>query len=108
MRRGFAARLAQHGSDLWYGHVALGRVFWEYAIVIGTLLNLITTALTLVAFARGWPAAVGMAFHVLPIPYNVLMVVSVWRAAARYAGSAIWATLARALVIVWAIVAILA
>jgi hypothetical protein len=105
MSRGFATRLAQHAVDLWYGHVSLGRVFWEYAIVIGTLLNLITTALTLVAFARGWPAAVGMAFHVLPIPYNLLMVVSVWRAAARYSGRAIWPILARALVIVWALVA---
>jgi hypothetical protein len=35
-------------------------------------------------------------------------VVSVWRAAARYTGWAIWSTLARALVIVWAAIAVVA
>jgi hypothetical protein len=42
------------------------------------------------------------------VPYNFLMVVAVWRSAARYAGNAIWSTLARALILVWAVLATLA
>jgi hypothetical protein len=107
MNQSFAARLMQRVADLLNGRVPMSRVFWEYATLFGSLLNLITTALALAAFSRGWPA-IGLTIHVLPIPYNLLMVVSVWRAAARYAGHAIWSTLTRALIIVWAIVAIVA
>jgi hypothetical protein len=93
--------------DLWYGRVPLARVFWEYTILFGSFANLVTTLTALAAFAQGAPI-LGIVLHFLPVPYNLLMVVAVWRSAAQYAGNAIWSTLARALILVWAAVATLA
>ena len=99
------SRLQQLLSDLWNGRVELGRVFWEYAIVYGTIFNLITTLAALAAFAGDWPDAIALAIFFLPAPYNLLMIISVWRSAGRYAGPTIWAALARALIVAWAAVA---
>lgn len=97
-----ARRIARAVADLWNGHVPLVRVFWEYAVAYGTVLNLLTTLAAFISFARGWPEAVSIGIFFSPAPYNLLMIVAVWRSAARYAGRAVWATLARALILVWA------
>ena len=94
--------LAQFIADLWRGHVPLRRAFWEFAIGYGTVFNLVTTIAAFAAFASDLPDWAGLALFFLPAPYNLLMIVAVWRSAARYPGPAIWATLARALIIVWA------
>ena len=99
--------MKQRILDLWYGRVPLARIFWEYAIVYGSLANLVTTFAALTAFTKGLPVAVGLLIFFLPAPYNLLMVVGVWRSAARFRGTPIWATLARALIIVWAALATL-
>jgi hypothetical protein len=92
-------------ADLWYGRVPLARIFWDYAIIFGSLANLIATLASLAAFAYGLPVVLGLLLHFLPTPYNFLMVVGVWRSSANYRGSQLWATLARALILVWAAVA---
>lgn len=43
---------------------------------------------------------------VLPIPYNVVVLVGVWRSAARWQGEPVWATLARLAIAIWFAVAI--
>ena len=99
--------MKQRILDLWYGRLPLARIFWEYAIVYGSLANLVTTFAALAAFAKGLPVAVGLIIFFLPAPYNLLMVVGVWRSAARFHGAPIWGTLARALIVVWAAIATL-
>jgi hypothetical protein len=96
--------MKNHVLRLWRGEVAMARVFWEYAIAFGTLANLVTTMLALGTLMSGYPV-LAVAVFLLPLPYNVLIVVSVWRSAARYAGPPIWATLARVVAIVWALIA---
>lgn len=71
---------------LWRGEYALGRVFWEFMLAWGTLLNLLTTGASLIAFVNGAPAWAGLALHLSAIPYNLLMLVAVFRAAAREPG----------------------
>jgi hypothetical protein len=99
--------MRQRFSDLWNGRVPLARVFWNYAVLYGSLANLLATGAALTAFLWGWPI-LGLVFHFLLMPYNVLMVVAVWRSAARYEGDAIWAQLARGAILVWAAIATLA
>ncbi len=94
-------------SDLWNGRVPLARVFWDWAVIYGSFANLLATGAALTAFLLGWPI-LGLAVHFLLVPYNVLMVVAVWRSAARYEGDAIWAQLARGAILVWAAIATLA
>lgn len=90
-------------ADLWRGEIPLARVYWDYAIIAGTIANLVTTGASLAAFAIGWPGPLALAIFLLPLPYNILMVVSVWRSAARYAGPPRWAKLARATIVFWAV-----
>ena len=100
--------MKQRIIDVWYGRVPLARIFWEYAIVFGSFANLVSTFAALAAFAKGAPVLLGLLLHFLPVPYNLLMVVGVWRSAANYRGAQILATLARALILVWAALATLA
>jgi hypothetical protein len=92
-------------ADLWHGRIPMSRVFWLYAVCYGTLFNLLTTIASFALVAgnyRGWFA---VAVFFLPAPYNLLMIISVWKSAPRYQGSPYWSTLARAFIIVWAIAA---
>lgn len=100
--------MKQRIADLWYGRVPLARIFWDYAIIFGSFANLVSTLAALTAFANGVPAVLGLLLHFLPVPYNLLMVVGVWRSSANYRGAQIWATLARILILVWAALATLA
>lgn len=93
---------------LWRGEVPLARAFWEYAIVYGLLLNLATTIASFALFAAKAPAAYGVMLFLLPLPYNLLALVAVWRSAGRYRGPRHWADLARIAVTVWVLLASLA
>ena len=95
-------------NDLWNGRVPLSRVFWDWAVIYGSFANLLATGAALTMIVIGWPALLAVVVHFLPVPYNLLMVVAVWRSAARYEGDAIWAQLARGAILVWAAVATLA
>ena len=92
-------------ARLWNGEESLARAFWEYAILYGTLANVIVTIAMFASVAANAPAWVVVVLYVLTIPYNVFIVVAVWRSAQRYQGSAEWALLARIAVVVWAFVA---
>jgi hypothetical protein len=102
------ASMKNHVIRLWRGEVGLARVFWDYAIIYGSLANLITTGGAFAALTADLPAWLAVAIFFLPLPYNVLIVVAVWRSAGRYAGPPMWARLARIAVIVWAAIATLA
>jgi hypothetical protein len=85
---------------LWSGELPLGEAFWTFAIGIGLLVNLSTSALflALISFDRPWAALfVG---YVLSVPYNFVALVGVWRSAGRYQGQALHADLARIVTLV--------
>jgi hypothetical protein len=68
------------------GDYGLSRTFWEFMLAWGTLLNILATGASLIAFVNGAPAWAGLALHLSAIPYNLLVVLGVFRAAAREAG----------------------
>ena len=74
-------------------------------MIYGTLLNMITTFAALAALSLGAPGLVALAIFLLPLPYNIFVVIAVWRSAARYRGPARWAQLARIAVVAWAAIA---
>ena len=80
--------------SLWLGELPLGEAFWIWAISIGLLVNLMTTALflTMITLERPWAAL--LFGYALSVPYNALATVGVWRSAARYQGPAAHADLA--------------
>ena len=87
--------------QLWAGEVPLARAFWEYAILYGLLVNLLATAGSFALFAADASTAVAVAIFCLPIPYNLFVLVAVWRSAGRYRGPQPWADVARVAAVVW-------
>lgn len=81
------------------GDVPLARVFVRDMLIVGTVINMLTGGMALIAYAEGasgW-LAIGMVFA--PLPYNLALCVLVWRSAslssagwrdAARAGSALW------------------
>lgn len=100
--------MSRLAADLWHGRVPLARAFWEYAIAYGTVLNLLATIAAFALIAGGDAGIVTLVVFFLPAPYNLLMIVAVWRSATRYEGPQHWSVLARALILVWAAVVTLA
>lgn len=92
---------------LWAGAVPLASAFWSYAMIGGTALNVATTLLAMALVAMDAPAVVAVIVFALPIPYNLLVLVAVWRSAGAYQGLRIWADLARGAILAWAAAAIL-
>ena len=90
-------------KQLWAGEIPLDQAFWRYAVVYGLLVNLATHALFFALLSRDAsmvPIAIAFA---LPIPYNLLAAVAVWRSADRYQGSKTQAELARYAAVIWMI-----
>ena len=80
---------------LWSGDLPLGEAFWTYAVAIGLAVNLITSLLFLVLISADQALMALIVGYGLSVPYNVVALVGVWRAAARYEGERIHADLAR-------------
>ena len=82
-------------AALWSGDLPLSEAFWTWAIFIGLPLNLTTSlaSLVLISADRPWEALV--AGYLLSVPYNVVVLVGVWRAATHYPGEPRHADFAR-------------
>lgn len=68
---------------LWRGDLSLAVAFWTWAVIGGLLVNVTTSILflALLTIDQTWPAlVVGYGFSV---PYNIVVIVGVWRSAAR-------------------------
>lgn len=87
-------------KSLWRGDLRLGDAFWNWAVVVGVVVNVTTSALFL-AFAAAdqiWLAL--LVGYGCSVPYNIVAAVGVWRSAARYDGPALHADLARVAIVV--------
>jgi hypothetical protein len=87
-----------------HGGVPLGRAFWLWGILGGGIVSLFSTllALTLIAVgAPGWLAVLVFAAH---IPWNLVLLVGVWRSAGRPEVSPAAANLARMVILAWVVV----
>jgi len=90
-----------HLVALWKGNVPLGQAFWGYAIVYGTIANVVATAAAITAVAASLPDALAIGLFLVPIPYILTAVIGVVRSADRYQGAPMWASMAKVAVIMW-------
>jgi hypothetical protein len=90
---------------LWAGEIPLAVAFWEYTVVYGFVANLVATLGFFAAVAAEAPDALAILIFLLPVPYNLLVLVAVWRSADRHPGSRMWAELARAAAVLWFVAA---
>jgi hypothetical protein len=90
--------------SLWRGELSLARVFWTDMILVGSLVNIVSTIAALILFVSGAPIALGVFAHFAPLPYNILLFLAVWQSAARETSD--WSFPAQAAALVWLIAAI--
>lgn len=88
-------------ATLWVGETPLPVAFWRYGIVYGLAINAAATLAALILFAMDAPDWLGMVAYLAPTPYNLLVLVGVWRATARWRGPPHWASVARVAIALW-------
>ena len=88
---------------LWRGEMPLHTAFWEYAIVYGIAVNILSSGGALITHTMGAPFAITAILFLLHFPYFCLVTVAVWRSASQYPGRQVWADLARTGVTIWAL-----
>jgi hypothetical protein len=72
-------------------------------VVVGTTVNIAAMGLAILAVVLGASTPAGIAIHLAPVPYNILLVTSVWRRAD--VERADWGWLARFGALAWLILA---
>ena len=96
--------MASKLKSLWSGDVPLSEAFWWYAVAYGVLANIVTSGLFLILIVEDMTLWLLVPAFLLPVPYNLFVIVAVWRSAERYQGDKIWADLARSATVVGMIV----
>jgi hypothetical protein len=80
---------------LWKGELPLPQAFWNWAVAGGIAVNVLTSILFLALIMGDRIVAAFVVGYALSVLYNIIVVVGVWRSAARYEGERRWADLAR-------------
>jgi hypothetical protein len=81
---------------LWRGELPLAEAFWTWTVMVGLVVNLVTSLGFLVLLQQDMVFAALFVGYGLSLPYNLLAAVGVWRSAARHDGPDWQAGLARA------------
>ena len=78
-----ANRFAAFFVRRWRGDMPLQTLFWRDMIFVGSLVNLGTTAAAVLLLGFKAPTLLAIAVHFSALPYNIFLLVSVWRTASR-------------------------
>ncbi len=89
-----------HLGRLWRGELDLESAFWTWAVLGGLLVNLSSSGLFLALIMADRPFLALFAGYAFSVPYNVLVVVGVWRSADGFEGDPQLAGLAKGVALV--------
>jgi hypothetical protein len=89
---------------LWQGDLPLDQAFWNWAVAGGIAINGLTSILFLALLMADQVVAAFAAGYALSVPYNIIVMVGVWRSAGRYTGERHWADLARIVTVIGMVV----
>lgn len=95
-KRGPHVLLMRKLLSLWRGELPLGEAFWTWSVTVGLAVNMSSVMLLLTLIILDAPEMFFLACTALSLPYNILAIVGVWRAANHYPGPDLHADLARA------------
>ena len=70
-------------TQRWHGRIGWRTLFWRDLLLVGTGLNLLMTGLALALLSQDVPAQWALLAHLLPLPYNLFIVSSIWSAPQR-------------------------
>lgn len=63
----------------WRGEASLSQLFWRDMLIVGSVINLITGFIALMIAAQGGWLWVAATVHFASLPYNVFLVLTLWR-----------------------------
>ena len=86
------------------GGLPLGRAFWLWGILGGGVVSLFATLLALALLAAGAPAWLAALVFAAHVPWNLVLLVGVWRSAGQPGVSPAAANLARLVILAWVVV----
>jgi len=90
--------------EFWRGELPLGRAFWLWGILGGAVVSLVSTVLALMLLAAHAPAWLAVLVLIAHLPWNLVLLIGVWRSAGRGETSREIANLARMAIVVWVVV----
>jgi hypothetical protein len=85
---------------LWYGELALQNVFWDWAVFGGLIVNVTCSGISLLLILENQPILGFIVGYSFSVPYNIIVLVGVWRSAERFVGERRWADRARIVTVV--------
>ena len=88
-------------TQLWRGDLPLAHVVWRHAVAYAFLVNVVLDIPFYALIINKAPALWIVLAFLAPMPYNIFVIVAVWRSAAKYSGAQKWADLARIGSLVW-------
>ncbi|BCG70197.1 hypothetical protein MesoLj113a_13550 [Mesorhizobium sp. 113-1-2] len=82
----------------WLGQVPIDRLFWRDMMLVGTGINVASSASALILLGLKMPLGLVLAVHFAPVLYNIFLAIAVWRTAEQSGakaslmllGSALW------------------
>jgi hypothetical protein len=87
--------------EFFRGGLPLGRAFWRWGILGGGIVSLFATLLALTLVAAGAPAWLAVLVFAAHVPWNLVLLVGVWRSAGRPGVTPGVANLARVVILAW-------
>lgn len=64
----------------WQGDISLRRLFWWDTLAVATLINAFVAIFAMILLAKGMADGGGwFLLHLILLPYNIFLVVTVWR-----------------------------
>lgn len=85
--RGYSSAVQSFFASRWRGEANLTTVFWRDMLLVGTLINGVTSVAAIALLGAGASPILSAAVFFSPLPYNIFLFVSVWRAAERSNGA---------------------
>lgn len=70
----------------WRGEAPLEAVFWRDMLAVGTALNIASAAAAFALLSADYPGVLAVLLHMLPVPWNLFLILAVWRSADREGG----------------------
>ena len=90
----------KHLGRLWHGELTLENAFWNWAVFGGLAINVASSGLFIALIIADRPIPALIAGYGFSVPYNIVVLMGVWRSAERYGGERRWADLARIVTVI--------
>ncbi|UCI20555.1 hypothetical protein FJ970_06215 [Mesorhizobium sp. B2-1-8] len=79
--------IADFFRSRWIGQVSLDRLFRRDMMLVGTVINMASSAAALILLGLKMPLGLVLAVHFAPVLYNIFLTLAVWRTAEKAGGA---------------------